>query len=81
MPLHLLPRDVAAELEDFSSVLFVACPVCPPVSLATEKGSTFMNLFRTGLKTDAFEEYVRTLRTPLERRGITHRILLGMFLP
>ena len=70
MPLHLIPSDVSIELKRFRSVLFVACPVCPPISLATEKHSPFIELFKNGLKTSAFEDYVRSLRDPLEQRDV-----------
>ena len=30
MPIYLEPRDVAADLEGFKSVLIVSCPICPP---------------------------------------------------
>lgn len=70
MPLHLEPVDVSADLEDVGSVLIVSCPVCPPVSLATQKNSPFIQLFKSGLKTPAFEEYIRSIREPLEQRGV-----------
>ncbi len=70
MPLRLEPLDVSGELENVSSVLIVSCPVCPPVSLAIEKRSPFLDVFKNGLKTSAFEEHIRGLREPLEQRGI-----------
>jgi hypothetical protein len=70
MPVHLKPRDVSAELENFSSVLIVSCPVCPPMCLAMEKKSPYIEFFHRGLKTGAFEHYIESIRVPLERRGI-----------
>lgn len=70
MPLHLEPRDVSADLENVSSVLIVSCPVCPPVSLAMQRGSPFIELFKRGLKTGAFEDHIKEIREPLEQRGI-----------
>jgi len=70
MPLHLVPLDVHGDLENASSVLIVSCPVCPPVSLATQTGSPFLQVFKNGLKTAAFEDHVEAIREPLERRGI-----------
>jgi hypothetical protein len=70
MPVHLESRDVSAELENFSSVLIVSCPVCPPMCLAMEKKSPFIELFRRGIKTGAFEDYIHSIRKPLEQRGV-----------
>lgn len=70
MPLHLEALDVSADLEGFKSVLIVSCPVCPPVSLATDKDSPLIEFFKHGIKTGAFEDYIRELRQLLEDRGI-----------
>jgi len=70
MPLHLKPLDVSHELGDYSSVLIVSCPICPPVSLATDKGSPFIEFFKSGIKTGAYEDYVRDVRESLEQRGV-----------
>ncbi len=70
MPLHLEPLDVSAQLENFSSVLIVSCPVCPAVSLASQKNSPLIEFFKSGLRTGAFEKYIKSIRKPLENRGI-----------
>lgn len=70
MPLHLEPRDVSIELEPFRSVLIVWCPICPPMSLAMEHDSPFMEFFKSGFKTEAFEAYIESIRRPLEQRGV-----------
>jgi len=70
MPLHLEPRDVSADLEHFNSVLIVSCPICPPMSLATQHDSPFIEFFKRGFKTGAFEDYIESIRRPLEQRGI-----------
>jgi hypothetical protein len=75
MPLHLEPLDISGDLEHFTSVLIVSCPVCPPVSLAIQKGSPFMEVFKNGLKTGAFEDYINEIRQPLEKRGVRTDIL------
>ena len=69
MPLHLEPIDTSAQLEDCQSVLIVSCPICPPVSLATERKSPLMEFFRNGIKTGAYEDYVSEVRGSLEQRG------------
>lgn len=70
MPVYLEPRDVTADLEGFSSVLIVSCPVCPPISLALQKKKPFLEVFKHGFNTGAFEDYIKLVREPLEQRGI-----------
>lgn len=70
MPVYLEPKDVSTELEDFNSVLIVSCPVCPPMCLAMQRKSPFIEFFKRGLKTGAFEDYIQALRDPLEQRGV-----------
>jgi len=70
MPLHLEPLDVSDCLEKVSSVLIVSCPVCPPVSLAIQKGSSLIDVLKRGLKTGAFEDHIRQIRGSLKQRGV-----------
>lgn len=70
MPIYLEPRDVTADLKDFGSVLIVSCPVCPAMSMAMQKNEPFIDFFKHGLKTPAFEDYIESVREPLEQRGI-----------
>lgn len=70
MPLHMTPLDVSGDLEDAGSVLIVSCPVCPPVSLAIQRNSPFIDFFKSGIKTRAFEDYIEEIREPLEQRGV-----------
>lgn len=70
MPLHLEPVDVSSDLNGFNSVLIVFCPVCPPISLALHKSSPFLEPLKRGLKTAAFEDYIKSIRAPLEHRGV-----------
>lgn len=70
MPVHLEPRNVSADLGNFDSVLIVSCPVCPPMCLAMQQDSPFIEFFKRGLKTKAFEDYIQSIRKPLEQRGV-----------
>ena len=70
MPLHLEPLDLYDKLQRYSSVLLVSCPVCPPVSLATDKGMPFMEFFKHGIKTPAYEDYLDEVRERLEQDGV-----------
>lgn len=69
MPLHLEPLDVSVELEKYKSILIVSCPVCPPVSLATNRNSPFKEFFKHGIKTGAYEDHLNEVRDSLEQRG------------
>ena len=70
MPVHLEPLDISSELEDFHSVLIVSCPVCPPMCVAMQQNSPFIEFFKHGFKTQAFENYIQSIRKPLEQRGV-----------
>lgn len=70
MPLHLQPIDTSAEVEKYESVLIVSCPVCPPVSLASDRGSPLIEFFRHGIRTPAYEDYLSRIRESLEQKGI-----------
>ena len=70
MPVHLEPLDVSSDLENFRSVLIVSCPVCPPMCVAMQQNSPFIDFFKRGLKTGAFEDYIQSIRKPLEQRGV-----------
>jgi len=80
MPVYLVPKDVSADLEKFSSVLIVSCPICPPMCLAMQKKSPFIEFFKGGVKTGAFEGYIKSIRKPLEQRGVRTDIFT-MYLP
>jgi hypothetical protein len=70
MPLHMEPMDVSEELAATDSVLIVSCPICPPISLAMQRNSPFLEVLKSGLNTGAFEDYIRSIRQPLEARGV-----------
>lgn len=70
MPILLQPRDVTADVENLKSVLIVSCPMCPPMNLAMQTETPFIELFKHGLKTPAYEEYLQSVRDSLEQQGI-----------
>ncbi len=70
MPINLEPKDVSAELSGIASALIVYCPVCPQVSLAMQKDTPWIELFKSGLKTGALEEHIKGIRDALERQGV-----------
>ncbi len=67
---YLEPRDIIDDLEDFNSVLIVTCPICPQMSLAMQQKKPFLEFFKHGFKTEAFEDYIKSIRESLEQRGI-----------
>ena len=75
MPIYLEPKDVSTELENYRSVLFVCCPMCPPMSLAMQTKKPFVEVVKHGLKTEVFDDYVQSIRGPLEQRGVRTEIL------
>lgn len=70
MPLHLEPLNLYDKLQHYSSVLLVSCPVCPPISLATDKQMPFMEFFKHGIKTPAYENFLGEVRKRLEQGGV-----------
>lgn len=70
MPILLEPRDFMPEVENFKSVLIVSCPMCPPMNLAMQTGTPFIDLLKHGVKTAAYEEHIQSIRESLEKRGI-----------
>ena len=70
MPVNLTPRDVSSDLEGFNSVLIASCPVCPPMCLSMQKKEPFIEFFKHGTKTAAFEEYIQSIRDSLTQRGV-----------
>ncbi len=70
MPIYLEPRDTLADLEGCNSVLIVSCPICPPICLSMQRRQPFLQPFRHGLKSKAFEDHIADLRKTLEQRGV-----------
>ena len=70
MPIRLEPQDGTADLQKFSSVLVVSCPVCPAVSLALHEEKPLFEFFKHGIKTPAYEAHLSRIREGLERDGI-----------
>lgn len=70
MPVNLTPRDVSADLAGFGSVLIASCPVCPPMCLAMKEQEPFIDFFKHGIKTAAFEDHIQSIRDSLSERGV-----------
>jgi hypothetical protein len=70
LPINLEPIDVTDALEGVSSALIVLCPVCPQFSLAMQTNSPWLELFKSGLRTQALEDHIKAIRESLEKRGV-----------
>lgn len=70
MPFLLKDRNVFADLADVDSVLIVPCRFCPAASLAVTKKKPYIELFRTFLRTAAYEKHIKERTSQLEQRGI-----------
>ena len=74
MPVNLVPRDVSSDLAGFDSVLIASCPVCPPMCLAMQKKEPFIEFFKHGTKTAAFEGHIQSIRDSLTERGVRNGV-------
>lgn len=70
MPILLEERDFMSDIEDYESVLIVSCPMCPAMNLAMQTDTPLIDLFDHGVKTPAYEDYIKSIRDSLEKRGI-----------
>ena len=70
MPILLERREFTDDIEGCTSVLIVSCPVCPAMSLALETETPLLEFFKHGIKTEAFEELVASIRNELAERGV-----------
>jgi len=70
MPLHLESLDLSDTLKSYQSILLVSCPVCPPISLASDNDSRLIEFFKHGIKTPAYEAHLSELRKSMEAKGI-----------
>ena len=70
MPVYLKDINDFQELEKFDSVLIVPCRFCPAASLAIRKKKPYFEFLSKFLKTAAYEDYIETTRSDLEKMGV-----------
>jgi hypothetical protein len=70
MPFVLKAIDDTSEYEKYRSVLIVPCRFCPAASAAVKNNKPYIELFRRFLKTDAYERFIKSLKSGLESKGI-----------
>ena len=71
MPVYLKDIHDFQQLEQFESVLIVPCRFCPAASLAVRNNEPYFEFFRHMLQTAAYERYIETMKSELEKRGVT----------
>lgn len=77
MPLYLNDVDVVPEVEGVGSVLIVPCRMCPASTLSLRNNRPFFEFFKTFLRSPALDEYIKTLQSRLEERGINTGVYLS----
>ena len=70
MPYYLKEIEDMPELAKFNSVLIIPCRFCPAASMAVSKNEPYIELFRGLLKTAAYEEFIKTIKCDLEKKGV-----------
>ena len=70
MPVYLKDIHDFQQLEQFASVLIVPCRFCPAASLAVRNNEPYFEFFRHLLQTDAYERYIETMKSDLEKKGV-----------
>jgi hypothetical protein len=70
MPFYLEESDILPRVAGLRSVLIVPCRFCPAASLAVRERKPYIELFRTFLRTEAYESFIRALKSRLEAEGI-----------
>ena len=58
------------QLEHFESVLIAPCRFCPAASLTVRNNEPYFKFFWHLLQTDAYERYIRTMKSELEKKGV-----------
>lgn len=74
MPFYLKNRDISSDISSVGSILIVPCRFCPAASLAVREKKPYIELFRTFLRTAAYETYIQELKSHLEQAGIKAKV-------
>lgn len=74
MPIHFNDRDVVSEVERLSSALIVPCYMCPAVTVAAREKKPFIQFFKSLLKSDPFDQYIKTLQSQLKEHGVKTKV-------
>jgi hypothetical protein len=75
MPFYLEEIEEIPELDELKSVLIIPCRFCPAASLAVSRNKPYFEFYRRFLKTASYEQFIKTMKSGLERKGIRTGIL------
>ena len=70
MPVYLKEVHEFEKLEQFRKVLIIPCRFCPAASLAVSRNKPYFAFFRDLFQTAAYERYIETMKSELEKRGV-----------
>ena len=70
MPFYLKESNWSPQVDGLESVLIVPCRFCPAASLAVRERKPYIELFRTFLRTEPYESFIRSLKRRLQDEGI-----------
>jgi hypothetical protein len=74
MPIHFDDLDIVSKVAGFRSALIVPCNMCPAVTVAVREQKPFMQLFKHPLRSDPFDQYLRTLQSRLRENGVNTKV-------
>ena len=74
MPIHFNVRDVVSEVAGLRSALIVPCYMCPAVTVSVREKKPFIELFKSFLKSVPYDQYIATLRSRLEEKGVKTKV-------
>ena len=74
MPIHFNDRDVVSEAAGLRSALIVPCYMCPAVTVSVRGNKPFIELFKSFLKSVPYDQYITTLRSRLEEKGVKTKV-------
>ena len=70
MPFYLKEIEDIPELDRVDSVLIIPCRFCPAASLSVSTNEPYIEFFSGFLKTASYEQFVKTMKSNLETKGI-----------
>ncbi len=70
MPYYLKEMEDMTKLTKSESVLIIPCRFCPAASMAVSKNAPYIELFRGMLKTAAYEELIKKIKSDFEEKGV-----------
>jgi hypothetical protein len=71
MPIYLEDLDFVSEVAGLPSALIVPCNMCPAVNVSVRSGRPFMQLFGNFLRSPPFEQYIKSLQSRLNEKGVS----------